>query len=229
VSANETKDPVKDDVAAHGGGAEVARLQARVAELEKALAEAEQKSTGDPAFEASLANLYCASYQLHATVDVRELVQVTLEILLNFVGAKTAAIFVLDANGGEVGGESMLVPIAVTGLDESYVPQQKLGEGRIGETCKRGHALYDENAAERGIDVDRPTVVVPLRLDGQVVGAIVVWSFLRQKPTILDYDRELFDLLAAHLAPALAAAVLFKKAGKRSLDYSDLKDWAEAK
>src|SRR4051794_34180060 len=37
----------------------------------------------------NLANLYVASFQLHSTLDLRELTQIILEILLNFVGAKT--------------------------------------------------------------------------------------------------------------------------------------------
>lgn len=202
-------------------GDEVERLRQRVAELEKALAEAERRAQQDPAFEASLANLYCASYQLHASVDVRELIQVTLEILLNFVGAKTAGIFLAAK---QEDGPAVLEPIALTGVAEDYAPRQRVGEGRIGGACKGGHAVYDETAAERGFDLERPIVVVPMRLEGVVVGAIVVWTFLRQKPTILDYDRELFDLLAAHLAPSMAAGVLFKKAGGRTLDYADVKE-----
>ncbi len=202
--------------------AEVDRLKTRVNELEQALAKAKggAHSTleADPAFEASLANLYCASYQLHATLDTREVLQVTLEILLNFLGAKTAAIFV------RMREEDCLVPVTVTGLDDDYVPRPAMGQGRIGESCQRGHALYDEHAAERGLDLDRPAACVPLRFEGEIVGAVVVWSFLRQKPNILDYDRELFDLLAAHLAPALAASVLFKRAGGKTLDYADLRE-----
>lgn len=203
--------------------AEVDRLEARVKELEQALVEARRpaKSTlgeADPAFEASLANLYCASYQLHATLETREVVQVALEILLNFLGAKTAAIFVRSRE------DDCFKAVTVTGLDPDYVPRPVLGKGRIGESCKRGNAVYDEHAAERGLDVDRPAVCVPLRFEGEIVGAVVVWTFLRQKPNILDYDRELFDLLAAHLAPALVASVLFRRAGVRTLDYADLRE-----
>ncbi len=44
----------------------------------------------------NLANLYVASFQLHSTMELRELTQIILEILLNFVGAKTFAIQLVD-------------------------------------------------------------------------------------------------------------------------------------
>ena len=49
----------------------------------------------------NLANLYVASFQLHSTMELRELTQIILEILLNFVGAKTFAIQLVDDDHGK--------------------------------------------------------------------------------------------------------------------------------
>src|SRR5262249_27834590 len=43
----------------------------------------------------NLANLYVASYQLHSTLDLREVLQIIHEILLNLVGAKTFALYLI--------------------------------------------------------------------------------------------------------------------------------------
>src|SRR6185295_15325371 len=48
----------------------------------------------------NLANLYVASHQLHSTHDLREVTQIILEILLNFVGARTFAILLVDDERG---------------------------------------------------------------------------------------------------------------------------------
>jgi GAF domain-containing protein len=50
---------------------------------------------------------------------------------------------------------------------------------------------------------------VPLRVQGAVVGAIVVLKLLDQKPQLRAEDRDLLDLLSVHAASALFAARLF--------------------
>src|SRR5437868_4235993 len=50
----------------------------------------------------NLANLYVAAYQLHSTMELREVTQIILEILLNFVGAKTFAIQLVDEERGKL-------------------------------------------------------------------------------------------------------------------------------
>src|SRR5712691_8434984 len=50
----------------------------------------------------NLAALYVASYQLHSTLDFREVIHIVQEILLNLVGAKSFAIVLRDENTNEL-------------------------------------------------------------------------------------------------------------------------------
>lgn len=48
----------------------------------------------------SLARLYIATYQLHATLDFREVLKIISEIIINLIGGEEFAIFLLDENTG---------------------------------------------------------------------------------------------------------------------------------
>ena len=54
----------------------------------------------------NLANLYVASYQLHSTLDFREVIQIVQEIVINLVGAEVFAILLLDEKTNELGIEN---------------------------------------------------------------------------------------------------------------------------
>ncbi len=157
----------------------------------------------------NLANLYVASYQLHSTLDLREVTQIILEILLNFVGAKTFAILLLDEEA------NILRPLASEGVPRGEVPVVKAGEGIIGGVVKTGEPLVDGAPHKGSRNLDRPVIVSPLRIKERVVGAIVIWEFLQQKTELQDVDFELFNLLAAHAAFALQGAKLAHELGER--------------
>jgi hypothetical protein len=153
----------------------------------------------------NLANLYVASFQLHSTMELRELTQIILEILLNFVGAKTFAIQLVDDDHGK------LRTLAAEGIDRAKVPEGALGEGRVGEVVKSGHHYIDGERLRARADLahlDRPVIVVPLKIRDKVVGVIIIWDLLSQKTALADVDYELFNLLAAHAASALQGAWL---------------------
>jgi predicted nuclease with TOPRIM domain len=48
----------------------------------------------------NLANLYVASYQLHSTLDLEEVLKIIIEIVINLVGAEVFAVYILDENTG---------------------------------------------------------------------------------------------------------------------------------
>ncbi len=60
-----------------------------------------------------------------------------------------------------------------------------------------------------------PAACVPLMLGDRAVGVVVVFQLLEQKRRFLTVDRELFKLLGAHAAVALAGAYHFSHAGER--------------
>src|SRR5260221_7008710 len=85
-----------------GSDERVKELQRRVRELEERLAEVEaryrkvedeNKEFADRYIEIeeqnnNLANLYVASYQLHSTLDYKEVVRIVQEIVINLIGAE---------------------------------------------------------------------------------------------------------------------------------------------
>ena len=149
----------------------------------------------------NLANLYVASFQLHSTLDLREVKQIIVEILLNFIGAKVFAVLLLDDEKG------VLRPLAAEGIDRARVPLVRPGEGPIGRVAATGETELLQS--QKGpTDLERPVVVAPLRIKDRVVGAIVIWELLAQKSGIEDVDHELLNLLGAHAATALLGAKL---------------------
>jgi nitrate/nitrite-specific signal transduction histidine kinase len=150
----------------------------------------------------NLANLYVASFQLHSTMDLREVTQIILEILLNFVGAKTFAIQLVDDELGK------LRTLAAEGVERARVPEAGLKEGKIGEVLGSGEPFFDEKRLPLRADLERPAIIVPLRIRDKVVGAIVVWDLLQQKTSLAEVDYELFNLLGAHAASAIQGAKL---------------------
>jgi nitrate/nitrite-specific signal transduction histidine kinase len=155
----------------------------------------------------NLANLYVASYQLHSTLDLREVTQIILEILLNFVGAKTFAIQLVDEE------RHRMRTLAAEGIDRAKVPEPAIDAspatvGSVGHVIASGEPFYDENRLRARLILDQPAIVVPIKMRDRVVGAIVVWDLLVQKTALADVDYELFNLLGAHAAAALIGAKL---------------------
>jgi hypothetical protein len=190
------------------------QLLARFHSVERLNLDFEERSKEIERENNNLANLYVASYQLHSTIDLREVTQIILEILLNFVGAKTFAVLLLDEP------EGVLRPLAAEGLPRSEVPLVRAGEGVIGGVVSTGQPLIDTKPRKSGLtqaqQLERPLIVTPLRVKDKVVGAIVIWEFLQQKTELADVDHELFNLLAAHAAFALQGAKLAHELGGRA-------------
>jgi hypothetical protein len=201
------------------GGTERKALRELVARIEELSSERDQlltrfagvaKSTAD--FQArfhdierennNLANLYVASYQLHSTMDLREVTQIILEILLNFIGAKTFAIQLIDEDARK------LRTLAAEGMPREQAPQWTLDDVRVRRMLDSGQPVFDDTRFGQRADLEKPAILAPIRIAGKVVGAIVVWDLLSQKTGLDDVDYELLNLLGAHAAAALQAAKL---------------------
>jgi hypothetical protein len=173
-------------------------VSAETVDLEKRFHEIERENN-------NLANLYVASYQLHSTQDLREVTQIILEILLNFVGARTFCIQLLDEE------KRKMRTLAAEGVDRERVPEVAADEGAIGDVLRSGKPFIDEarvGVRGRSGALDRPVCVVPLQIREKVVGVIVIWDMLPQKTALQEVDHELFNLLGAHAGSALQGAKL---------------------
>jgi len=78
----------------------------------------------------NLANLYIASYQLHSTLDFKEVLQIITEIIINLIGAEEFAVMLLDEKSNEIQA------VASEGIQREDIPHVKFGKGIIGEVAK---------------------------------------------------------------------------------------------
>lgn len=161
----------------------------------------------------NLANLYVASYQLHSTLDFREVIQIVQEIVINLIGAESFAILLLDEKTNE------LKTIAYEGEDvmpgvESI--STRLGEGVLGTVAKTGESYYVNQDVEGGaITLEKPLAAVPLKIKEHVIGLIVIYRLLQQKDAFSAVDYELFSLLAAHAATAIFSSKLYSQSERK--------------
>lgn len=194
------------------------RLRYRIASMEERLREIVEENKDYSGRYAeieeqnnNLASLYVASYQLHSTLDFKEVIQVVQEIILNLIGAKSFAILLLDENTRELrtiawDGEEMM-----PGIDTLCVP---LGEGILGTVAAGGESYYHDPQRGAGA-LDSPLAAVPLKIKDQVIGAIAVYKLLVQKEAFTAVDYELFALLAAHASTAIFSAKLYSQSERK--------------
>jgi transcriptional regulator with GAF, ATPase, and Fis domain len=209
-----------------GGGAspEAEVLNKRVRELEDRLAEvearfrkveAENKQFADRYIEIesqnnNLANLYVASYQLHSTMDYKEVVRIVQEIIINLVGAEAFHIFV-------VSDKTSQLELETSEGQEAPRRTVALGEGLIGEAAQSGENFFAEDVGQgEPAPFDEPIAVIPLKIGETVIGVISINKLLTQKTAFNEMDYELFTLLAGHAATALFSAKLYSATARKA-------------
>jgi len=159
----------------------------------------------------AFANLYVASFQLHMSPSVPGVLRHVRELLGQLVGARSSAVYFLDAPG------QRLEAITSDGIDLAAVPPISLDGGPSGvvEAAVERALLTGVSHVAAGDAPAAPAACVPLMLGDRAVGVVVVFQLLEQKRRFLTVDRELFKLLGAHAAVALTGAYHFGVAGER--------------
>jgi nitrate/nitrite-specific signal transduction histidine kinase len=207
--------------ASAGSEERIRELTTRLRELEERLAELEarhrkveeeNKEFADRYIEIeeqnnNLANLYVASYQLHSTLDFKEVVRIVQEIVINLIGAEVFAVYMLDGRGEE------LQVVAAEGVDASRIPGCRLGAGPLGKAVTSTETTCWDTA--RSTDFTRPIVCIPLQIQRRPIGAIAIFSLLQQKDGFSALDHELFNLLGGHAATAIFAAKLYSQSARK--------------
>ncbi len=150
----------------------------------------------------SFANLYVASFQLHATLEARAVVKNVKELLVQLVGARSAAIYFTDEQGRR------LTPVISEGVDITTLPtiatHGSMPDG-VAAVIERTFLTGVPHVAEGDI-TSPPAACIPLQMGERVVGAIVIYALLGHKTRFVTVDRELFKLLGAHAGGVLVAA-----------------------
>jgi hypothetical protein len=170
---------------------------------------------------ASLAHLYVATYQLHSTLRLPRVVKHLKDLLQQLVGARDSAFYMATPE------RDALVRIAFDGLPlgaERIPVGPGDGAGDPLETAYLTGVARIETGALAGASLEQPAAVVPMHFDSQVVGVLVVYRVFEQKDRFVPVDFELFKLLGAHGATALAASLLFHAADGRLPDLAPFRD-----
>ncbi|WP_432823499.1 GAF domain-containing protein [Trichloromonas sp.] len=156
-----------------------------------------------------LANLYIASYQLHSTLDFREVIQVITEIIINLIGAEEFAILLLDEKIGQ------FQIVAHEGIDPEHLAEVEIGKGVIGNVGDTGESYFIDDLESYSPEYDHPMVCIPLKIKDHVIGVIVIYKLLEQKSRFADVDYELFTLLAGHAATAIFSSRLYSDSERK--------------
>jgi hypothetical protein len=207
----------------HSTDAQVAALTKRVRELEEKLAEIEaryrkveeeNKEFADRYIEIeeqnnNLANLYVASYQLHSTLDFREVVRIVQEIVINLIGAEAFHVLIVSEKTGQLEVEA----------SEGQVPARTsvpIGDGLIGKAAQSGENYFAESVARtEPSPFEEPLAVIPLKIKDSSIGVISINKLLVQKTAFTTMDYELFTLLAGHAATAVFSAKLYSTSTRK--------------
>ncbi len=166
-----------------------------VKELASRLVESEHQS-------GRLMSLYVATYQLHATLSPQEVQETIAEIATDLLGAQQFVLLLRREDGDDY-EISLRQGLGTAG-----------GAPYLGESYGGGDRMVDATLSDGllrlGPTEDSPALAaVPLRVQQEIVGAIVLLKLLDHKPILRPEDRDLLDLLSAHAASALFAARLF--------------------
>ena len=217
-------------LSAEGGGAPAANpdaavqeLTRRIHELEERLShteerykkvEEENKEFADRYVEIeeqnnNLANLYVASYQLHSTLDYKEVIRIVQEIVINLIGAEAFHLFMVSEKTGRL-------ELEVSEGQAAPVTSIPLGEGIIGTAAKTGENHFATQVAHREpTPFHQPIAVIPLKIKETVIGVLTVNKLLVQKTAFTNMDYELFTLLAGHAATAIFSARMYSTSERK--------------
>ncbi|MGZ5476429.1 MAG: GAF domain-containing protein [Thermoanaerobaculia bacterium] len=188
------------------------RIQERFHEVEEENRDFATRYTEIEEQNNNLANLYVASYQLHSTLDFREVIQIVQEIVINLVGAEAFSLLLLDEKTRELTAIAWDGREVMRGIDHLTV---KVGDGLLGKVAASGESYYFNSAEGGTVTLDKPLAAVPLKIKEHVIGLIVIYKLLQQKHAFTAVDYELFSLLAAHAATAIFSSKLYSHSERK--------------
>ena len=161
----------------------------------------------------NMASLYVASYRLHSTLNYDDVIDIINEIIINLIGSEVFAIFIKDQE------KNSLFPVASEGIETSKIPPIKIGVGIAGQAAQKGQTYVAEKETE---DENAPLACVPLKVQDDLLGMVVIYKLLRQKDGFAAVDLELFSLLADHAATAIYCSQLHAQSERKLSTMQDL-------
>ncbi len=159
----------------------------------------------------AVSNLYVAKHRLHATFDPNEVIKITVEILVELVGAEEFGILLLDQK------RETVRLVAGQGV-ENRIPGKSLpaGEGIIGDVIRSGKPFFFEPNDPLETEAPLPIATIPLNMNENTIGVVVIYRLFVHKKGFSPIDHQLLDLVAEHAPSALLSAHLYRKSTERS-------------
>ena len=150
-----------------------------------------------------------ASYQLHSTLDFREVVRIVQEIVINLIGAEVFHVLMVSEKTGQLEVEA----------SEGQTPGAHDDPGRRRPDRQGGpvrrELLRRVGGAPRPAPFEEPLAVIPLKIKDSTIGLISINKLLVQKTQFTSMDYELFTLLAGHAATAIFSAKLYSTSARK--------------
>jgi transcriptional regulator with GAF, ATPase, and Fis domain len=180
--------------------AEGDRLQNQLLDISRQNQQSLDRYQAVAAQNASLANLYVATYQLHSSADRDQVFAGIREVVANLIGCEEVAIY--EMNDGD-GALRLATWFGIPAGRLTVTP----ADGIIGWVVSTGTTYVageqDDAPAAREGEQDL-SACVPLKVDDRVLGVVALFRLLPQKfEGFNELDRELLNLLATHGATAL--------------------------
>ncbi|MBW2276692.1 MAG: hypothetical protein JRF63_04315, partial [Deltaproteobacteria bacterium] len=112
----------------------------------------------------SMANLYVASYQLHATLETSEVLSVIEQVLMQFVGVGSFSIYLVRHDDKA----RPLEPVHAFQCEGVEIHAETWGEGPIGEAAATG--VYFVNHPDKVDGPGAPLACIPMVLGDLTIG-----------------------------------------------------------
>jgi GAF domain-containing protein len=145
-----------------------------------------------------LANLYVAVNSLHGATEPAGVLEALREIVANLVGSEEFALFDTDSRNGHIR------VVATSGVAAFRFEAIEIGSGIIGTVAETGrpYVRREGGSGQSGSD-ESISACLPLRIGTSVTGVLAIFHLLPHKGALEAPDLELFEVLSAHVAPAL--------------------------
>jgi hypothetical protein len=145
-----------------------------------------------------LANLYVAVNSLHGATEPAAVIAALREIVANLVGSEEFALFETDARHGHIR------LVAAAGVAAFRFEAIEIDNGIIGTVAETGrpYVRRQGGSGQSGSD-ESITACLPLRIGTSVAGVLAIFHLLPHKGALEGPDLDLFELLSAHVMPAL--------------------------
>lgn len=149
----------------------------------------------------SLLNLYVATQRLHSALGFKDALEALKEIVISMIGSESFAIFLYDSR------YEKLKTIASMGTNGAMA-DDPLTNAIVAETVQSGDVQIQKPETR---DTSSIAACMPMKIDGQVLGVIVLYQLLYHKSEFNAIDYELFDVIGSHAMTVLLSSFCFSK------------------